>query len=261
VVPNRFPAVSGARGAARENESEPLLISRAATGVHEVVVETPLHNLELPDRDPHQVTLLLEALQQRLASLQERPSTRQVVIFKNKGIEAGTSLDHPHSQIAALDFVPQEVRRRIQVARRFHGKTGRCLVCTILETERRAGLRIVFQAEGFLAFTPYASASAGEVLLVPLEHAPSLVVAPNSLLARLAPALVRLLDRCRAAFADPPHNLALHTAPKRGLGDPSLHWFWQLSPRLTRTAGFELGTGLRINPLAPEDAASLLRQA
>lgn len=224
-----------------------------------MVVETPLHNLELPDRDHHQVEILLEAFQQRLAALHDRSATRHVAIFKNRGVEAGTSLEHPHSQIVCLDFVPTEVMRRVQVARRFHRKTGGCVLCTVLGEERHTGLRIVFEADGFVAFAPYASASAGEMLLVPIHHAPSFVAASGGLREGLGRALVLLLDRCRTAFGDPPYNLVLHTAPKRWLQDPGLHWFWQLSPRLTRPAGFEIGTGVGINTLAPEDAASVLR--
>lgn len=261
VVPNRFPAVSSQPGTARGGGTGPLYASRTATGVHEVVVETPLHNLELPDRNERHVDLLLEAFQQRLVSLLERPTTRHVAIFKNEGLEAGTSLEHPHSQIVGLGFLPADVIGRAQFARRFHQKTGDCVLCTILHEERRGALRIVFEADGFVAFAPYASASAGETLLVPVQHAPSFALVSGGLRIGLGRALAQLLDRCRTAFDDPPYNLVLHTAPKRWLRDPALHWYWQLSPRLSRIAGFELGTGVHINTLAPEDAASMLRSA
>jgi UDPglucose--hexose-1-phosphate uridylyltransferase len=259
VVPNLYPivspAVTGTTGTA------PLLRGRPVTGIHELVVETPLHDKDLPDREQKYVQLLFEVLQARLRHLAARPSTRYVVIFKNKGIEAGTSLHHPHSQIVALDFVPDAVRHRVQIARRFHAESGNCLLCSIVDEERRAGARIVFESDGFVAFAPYASGSAGEALLVPLQHAPSFTTTPAVVCEQLGRSLVALLRRTREAFADPAYNLVLHTAPKRWLADPALHWYWQITPRLTRAAGFELGTGLVINSLAPEEAAAALRDA
>lgn len=255
VVPNLYPVVSAMRTKGRPGRVRP------AGGVHEVAVETPRHNQELPDRDPGQVILLLEAIQRRMRELEGRPATRHMVVFKNRGLEAGTSLDHPHSQIVALDFVPSEVRQRVRIARRHLRSSGSCLLCAVVEDERRDGERIVFERGGFVAFAPYASSFAGEVLLVPLTHAPSFTTVSSEDCERLATSLIDLLRRARAAFNDPPYNLVLHTAPKHWRDDAALHWYWQLTPRLTRQAGFELATGVNINPMLPEDVARLLREA
>jgi UDPglucose--hexose-1-phosphate uridylyltransferase len=116
----------------------------------------------------------------------------------------------------------------------------------------------VFEEGGFVALTPFASANAGEVLLVPVEHATSFSASAGELRGQ-ARALKRLVGRCRAAFDDPAYNLMLHDAPVRAQADPAVHWYWRLSPRRTIAAGFELGSGVRINSLAPEQAAVMLR--
>ncbi len=229
-----------------------------ATGAHEVLIETPRHDLDLPDRDVEAVALMLEALHQRLEALQQRRGTRCVIAFRNHGHEAGTSLDHPHSQIVALDFVPPEVRRRVALQRRFYKRRGRCYVCSLIEDERRDGSRLVLESEGFVALTAYAGVAPGETLLLPLQHAASFT-ASREALSQQATALHELTLRLRDAFDDPPYNLVLHSAPSRALNDPALHWFWQLTPRVTIEAGFELGTGVRVNPLSPEQAAAMLR--
>ncbi|MEO5919265.1 MAG: hypothetical protein ABIQ17_06865, partial [Candidatus Limnocylindrales bacterium] len=60
----------------------------------------------------------------------------------------------------------------------------------------------------------------------------------------------------------PPYNLVLHTAPLRERVDATYHWHWELHPRLRDIAGLELGTGLPVNPVSPEDAVEeLLAQA
>ena len=249
VVPNRYPVV--APGTASRDRSR-------ATGAHEVLVETPRHDLDLPDRGVDSVALMLEALQQRLRALEQRRGTRHVIAFKNRGREAGTSLDHPHSQIMALDFLPPLARRRVVLARRFFQQTGRCYLCTMIEDERRAGLRFVFEREGYVALTSYGCGSPGETLLAPVQHAATFTAARDSL-PQHAGALHELTRRNRDAFDDPPYNLVLQGAPVVSANDPALHWFWQLSPRGTIAAGFELGTGVLVNSLSPEQAAKILR--
>jgi UDPglucose--hexose-1-phosphate uridylyltransferase len=253
VVPNLYPIVSSGRAKARAGRIRP------ATGVHELVVETPSHSEELPDRDAGQVVLLLEAIRRRMSELEARAATRHVIAFKNKGLEAGASLEHPHSQIIALNFVPGDVRQRVRFARRHLKIHGGCPLCAVVELERKDGGRIVFERDQFVAFAPYASSSAGEVLLVPLTHSPSFTTVSSEDCERLAASLIDLLRRARDAFNDPPYNLMLHTAPKRWREDEALHWYWRLTPRLTRQAGLELATGLNINSMLPEDVAELLR--
>jgi UDPglucose--hexose-1-phosphate uridylyltransferase len=257
VVPNLFPVVTAVRADSVAGKAP--FQSGAATGTHEVVIETPSHTDELPDQEQWRVTMLLGAVQQRFRDLEARAGTRYVVFFKNRGGEAGTSLAHPHSQIVALNFLPDRVRRRVQTAQRYFRRTGACLLCDEVGRERNAGARIIFEEDGFMAFAPYASSSPGEALLVPLTHSPSFSDAPAEACEALSRGLQALLRASRAALNDPPYNLVLHTAPKRRQADVALHWYWQMTPRLTRDGGLELGTGLRINPLTPEEAARLLR--
>ena len=254
VVPNLFPAVvpqTDVAGSVRDG----LFRAKPAAGVHEVVIETPLHDQELRARDSGQAYLTVLAYQLRLEALLTQRDIQHVAIFKNKGAEAGTSLAHPHSQIVGLNIVPPAVRLRVQTARAHRRSTGLCLICDLISREREAKARIVRDDDGFVAVEPYAAAAAGETLLLPEDHAPSFTAASKGQLERFAASLVSLLEALGRGFDDPPFNILLHTAPKRWLGDPALHWYLQLTPRLNRIAGFELGTGLRINPLAPEDAA------
>ena len=249
VVPNRYPVVAPGPVAGD---------GTVASGAHELLIETPRHDLDLPDRDVDSVALMLEALYQRLQALQQRRGTRYVIAFRNHGREAGTSLDHPHSQIVALDFVPPAVQRRVALQRRFYKRTGRCYLCSLIEDERRDGSRLVFEGDGFVALASFAGETPGETLLVPSRHAASFTASRDSL-RQHARALHDITLRIRDAFDNPPCNLVLHEPPPRVLNDPALHWCWQLSPRTTIAAGFELGTGVRVNPLSPERAAALLR--
>jgi UDPglucose--hexose-1-phosphate uridylyltransferase len=254
VVPNLFPVVSDPqRGAGAVGNR--FFQSKRAAGVHEVVIETPIHNQELTTRHPALVNLMLKTWRRRLIALMSRPEIQHVVVFKNKGRDAGNSLDHPHSQIVGLNFVPAEVRRRVQTARRFHRRSGNCLVCEAVNEERRAGARVVYEADRLLAFEPFAAGWVGETLLVPLNHSASYTAAADDQLEALGEGIVRVLQGTAESYDDPPFNLVLHTAPKPYASDRALHWYVQLIPRLGQWGGFELGTGVRINPIAPKGVA------
>ena len=78
-------------------------------------------------------------------------------------------------------------------------------------------------------------------------------------LAAAAEALRQVLGRLAASLDGPPYNLVLHTAPLQESVDSTYHWHWEIHPRLREIAGLELGTGLPVNPVAPEDAVDELR--
>jgi UDPglucose--hexose-1-phosphate uridylyltransferase len=258
VVPNLYPAVLDI--ASQPASPDPLRVSRLATGSHEVVIETPRHDLELPDRRHTDVLLLLEAFQRRLRHLQAQFPNGYVSIFKNRGHAAGTSLTHPHSQVVALDFVPEQVLRRVERSRAHYRSTGQCLACAVIDEERRAGTSLVLEQQGAVVLAPFASATPGETLILPLPHEPSFAGAAPGALAGVAAAMIDISRRYRNAFDDPAYNLVLHAAPNAAVSDPALHWYWQLAPRQAETGGFELSTGVNINPLPPEEAAGLLRE-
>src|SRR5262249_61868757 len=71
-------------------------------------------------------------------------------------------------------------------------------------------------------------------------------------------ALRQALPRLAASLDGPPYNLVLHTAPLREQVDVTYHWHWEIHPRLREIAGLELGTGLPVNPVSPEDAVEEL---
>jgi UDPglucose--hexose-1-phosphate uridylyltransferase len=257
VVPNLFAIVSGTAAKMVGEQSA----ARQVTGSHEVVIETPDHGKDLPDRDENEVGVYLGVLQQRLQELLEKSAVRYVSVFKNRGLEAGASLEHPHSQIVALDFLPEVVRRRVRLARRHLKSNATCVVCSMLTREQQDGTRVVAGSEGLVTLAPYASVSAGETLIIPTRHAASFTTASEALIADLARALRTLLRGMRDVWGDPAYNFALETAPARDLTDPALHWYLRLTPRLARTGGFEMGTGVLVNSLDPNDVAAMLRDA
>lgn len=260
VFPNKHAALTTTPSQANASEG---LLFRAVPGfgIHEVLVETPAHNCFPAMLSHEETTLLVQAYQQRFSALAASPSIQYILIFKNHGERAGTSLVHPHSQIIAAPMVPENVLGKRRIAQEHHQNTGKCLYCHLVEEEVRSGARVVYDDELFLVFHPFAAARPAETWIVPRNHQPSLSQVDEPELSRLAAVLNRTLKQLRAGFSDPDLNYAIHSTARSGEHTPYLHWFLQLVPHLSESAGFELGSGININVEPPEHTAELMRRA
>jgi UDPglucose--hexose-1-phosphate uridylyltransferase len=258
VVPNMYPALSTANSAGTPAKG-PLFASLPGTGAHEVVVETPRHN-ELPAEMTEQdLALVLQACQLRYSALAARSETRYVLVFKNHGEAAGTSLRHSHSQIIAAPVLPESERRKGDIAAEHHGETGSCLICQLLREECRDARRLVSQGDGFTVFCPFFAARPAETWIVPIGHQQSFALVEEAALEDLASVLQQTLRRIDSAFSDPDFNYVVQSAPVGEETLPHHHWYMRIIPRLATPAGFELGSEVYINTLSPESAAARLR--
>ena len=229
-------------------------------GVHEVIIESPIHIRSVTELSPDQAHLPLVAWRDRLRVLTENPSLEYAQIFRNAGPEAGASIEHLHSQLIAVPFLPPRIAEEDRRVKEAHAQTGRCLTCQVLEQELRAEERIIFRTPRFVVFTPHASRCPFETWIVPRHHVASIAEADESILRELADVSRRIVGRMEGLLVRPSYNMVLVNAPLRSKGSAAWHWRIELFPRLTHQAGFEWGTGCLINPVPPEDAAHQLRQ-
>lgn len=263
VVPNKFPALT--RGTPPPMPAESVFPSMEGTGVHEVVIENPVHGLELADLPVAHVRDVLGVFQARIRTIESELHYQYVQLFKNKGKEAGASLSHPHSQIVATPIVPKRVKEEIYGADRLLRSFRECGFCRILREEEAAGKRIVARDRHFTAVAPFASRFPFEMTVYPRRHSAFFTDVGGDELLGLAETLKRVLTRLKDTVGDPPYNMVLHQAPNRALSlkgwpdiDRSYHWHLEIFPILTKVAGFEWGTGFYINPVPPETAAQFL---
>lgn len=259
VIRNRFPAFVP-DGDPTRRLSAGHFRRMTAVGAHEVIIETPHHTRPIADMSDEDVTRIFEAYQRRYRTLRRFPGVQVVVIFKNYGEEAGTSLLHPHSQIIAAPVETPIVRRKYQVARDHYEEYGTCLYCDVRDWERTAGERVIFETAHFIAVHPYASRWPFETWILPLRHTPSLGAASAPQLREAALATRRVLWLLRASVGDAPFNYVVHTAPVADEDRPYFLWHIQIVPRLTVAAGFEMGSGMYINVALPEETAAALRE-
>ncbi|MEZ0276441.1 MAG: galactose-1-phosphate uridylyltransferase [Roseimicrobium sp.] len=258
VLPNKFAAFTPVEDLKRT--SQKTFRSMAAAGSHEVVVEHPRHDLALADMEVPHLASILRVYRDRYTALKQQAHVESIVIFKNHGERAGTSLLHPHSQIIASPVISCQVRMRLQEARRYHELHGGCLYCRVLQDEMEAGERIIESSASFTAFVPYASLSPYHLWIFPKVHEPSFDSIQEEQIDELAGVLSRQLRRIRAVAGDPDYNITIRSAPVGEETACCFHWYLAVVPRVNHLAGFELGSGSYINSLPPEICAELLRK-
>ena len=159
----------------------------------------------------------------------------------------------------ALPIVPSEVRVRAVSARTHFDEVGACAYCEMLQEELADGRRIILESEHFVAFSPYAASTPFHVWIVPKQHSASLLHATPAALEDLGRSLHFILRSLYVGLNNPDFNYVLRSAPVRDLGAPYLHWYITIVPRISLAAGFELGSGIYINPSLPEECADYLR--
>jgi UDPglucose--hexose-1-phosphate uridylyltransferase len=257
VVYNKYPALSKDGELIRAFDGVHRRIS--GVGYHEIVVESPKHNTTLALMKPEEIKYFLETCYSRGWGIRQDPRIEQVVYFKNHGDRAGASLKHPHSQIIGLPVVPSEVRRRIDEARRYFDDTGNCALCVMMADELENQARLVSVSEHFVAFMLYASPSPFHMWITPRKHSVSYLYSQIEELADLAHILRDVLRKLYIGLHDPDYNLIIRTSPVKEISNDYLHWYIAIVPRLSQSAGFELGSGIFINPSIPEESAAFLR--
>ncbi len=253
VVPNLYPAFEGTVPMAVTNLG-PVFTQAPGSGVHEVLLFGPEHHRSWADLDDQHAALVMRAVAERMTAHSSLPGLRYSQAIVNAGREAGASIEHPHGQLMGIPFVPREITDEQAGFARF---AGNCLLCAALDAEESAGNRIVHADDDVLVVCPYWSGTPFEMLVLPRNHGPHLARASTSDLDAVGRALQRSLAALRARLGDVAYNVIFHSAPYRTAGD--FHWHAHVLPKVATVAGFELGTGVVINVVAPEDAASSLR--
>ncbi len=255
VIPNLYPAFQGDEGFAVHHEG-PVHVMAEGTGIHEVFVYSPEHDLSLDGLDDATAGQFMLALKRRFEDHATIPYIRYTQAIVNHGREAGASLAHPHGQLLGLPFVPGEVLDEERAFARF---AGGCLLCTTVEAELTTGERIVFANDDVAVICPYWSGSPYELLIVPRRHDQHLQDADEPSLEAVGRALRDATAFLNRAIGDVAYNVGFHTAPHAHTGE--YHWHIHIWPNLVTQAGFERGTGVLINIVPPEHAAETLRGA
>ncbi len=258
VTPNKFPALIP-EGSLSRQATDGFFRKMDGVGRHEVIIETPRHDLSIPTMEDKQVEEILLTYRERYLALREDPRFKLIIIFKNHGPRAGTSLEHPHSQLVAMPIVPLTIRYRFEKAAGHFDDEGTCVYCDILKEGLRARSRLILESDRFATFHPFASRAPFETWIIPKRHQASFSALSMEEAKEFAWVLKRTLLQLYQGLNNPDYNYIIHSAPIKDEQEEYFHWHLQILPRLVTPAGFELGTGMFINTALPEETAAFIR--
>jgi UDPglucose--hexose-1-phosphate uridylyltransferase len=250
-------------------------------GRHEVIIDHNNHGISMHEMSKQHLVTLLSAYRERMIALYEADKRiRYVLVFKNFGPAAGASIPHTHSQVIAMPVVPENVLNEVQYARLHHDKHHQCIYCSLInealtfeatiydresgEIRRKinVGQYIIERSEKFIAIKPFASRYEWEVHILPLQHEADFTNVREEDLEDMARLLKRTMARLDSVIGGAQYNFFLHSLPhgeEHAEDAPAYHWHLEICPRTSIPTGFELGSGLFVSTISPEDAAEQLR--
>ncbi|MCD1294669.1 galactose-1-phosphate uridylyltransferase [Methanocella sp. CWC-04] len=237
VIPNLYPAVKP------EDPESGQYEEMVASGVHEVIVESPEHGRQPQFMSDDEIKLLFQAYSDRFIEVSRLPFVRYVSIFRNHGKDAGASLSHPHSQLITLPVVPGMIRDQFDKD------------YTKIMVKEENSPRLVLTTEHTLAFAPYASSFPYEIWVFPRKPRKNISELTVEERDDFAIAMRDVLSRLYRLLSDPPYNYCFMQSVSE-----DMHMHIRICPKLGMLAGFELNTGMNINSVPPEDAARSLRE-
>ena len=257
VVPNKFPAL--VPNASASSKKYGVYMVMDGFGLHEVVIHSPEHLENISLLSESEIKLIIEVYIKRLRQIKKDIRIESVIIMLNQGKEAGASLEHSHSQIFALPLSPPVLEKEIYGTRSYFKNNQRCAMCDLLNFEIRENKRVVFKNEDFLIIQPFASRNPFETWIVPRRHYPNFENISDIEIKSFARCLKLLVDFFYFELNEPPFNYYIHTGPLQYEAEDHYHWHFELIPKLSIKAGFEIATGIDICITTPEYTAEFMK--
>jgi len=250
-------------------------------GRHEVIIDHSEHGIAVYDMTEQHIAQVFKTYRNRMLALYEADDRiRYVLVFKNFGPAAGASIPHTHSQLIAMPVIPENVHSEIHHSEDYFEKHHQCIFCSLIDealtfeatiydrdsgqVRRKVdiGQYIIERTEHFIAIKPFASRYEWEVHIFPLNHQADFIDCSDDFLDDFSGLLQRTMRRLDTVLEGVQYNYFMHTLPH---GDEykknakSYHWHLEITPRTSIPTGFELGSGLFVNTISPEEAAQQLR--
>lgn len=227
-------------------------------GFHEVII-TRDHKKHLAIMPTENVEEVIKAYQERYLALMDHRFVNYIFVFHNHGKEAGASIPHPHTQLVAMPILPADVRRSLNGAKKYHDEHQKCAHCEMIAWEKEEK-RLIFQNKYFIVFAPFVPRVNFELRIYPRKHLSNFEKITEIERKYLAEALQKALSSLCKGLKNPAYNFFIHTAPCDGKDYSYYHWHIEILPKTNTWAGLELGTGVEVLTIKPEEVAKFLRK-
>lgn len=258
IFPNKYPVVYDSKTCPAV---EKLGIYERADGIgfQEVVLARD-HERHFAKMTAKEIEVLIEAYVARFQALRSEECAEYILIMHNHGPAAGASVPHPHSQIFAIPFVPPDVASSIEGSRNYFRKHRKCVHCDMIKNDLREKKRVIFENRHFVIVSPYASRVAFETRIYPKLHESRFEVIDIEQRKDLSEVMKFIFSKLNKNLQNPDYNFVVHTAPPNAKDASHYHWHVEILPRVGTWGGLELGSGIEVIKVAPEEAARILKK-
>ncbi len=287
VIPNKYPAFIHKNVCPAVLKNGPYSVIEGI-GYHDLVI-TRDHHKNFPLLDKKSANLVFQAFQERYQMFIKDSCSAYVSIFHNWGPKAGASIHHPHYQIISIPVIPPDINHSLSGSARYFSKHKKCVHCVMIEREKKIKKRIVYENKGAIVFAPFVSREPFELRVFPQKHLPYFEDTKKEDLEFVVDALQKALMKIETKLNNPDYNFFIHTAPilnlvrnrtqihfvkndisngvkasaiSNGVNKKNYkhyHWHIEIQPKISISAGFELGTGIEITVVDPDEAAKILK--
>lgn len=230
-------------------------------GAHEIIIDSPHHYTSIRQWNSEEIGNWFKTLRARIGDLRHDSRLSHFSMVKNEGIESGASVEHCHTQIIALPFIPHIERSRMEREAEYYATHRVALIESILRVEEEKKERVVATSEDFTAFCPYASSSPFEIMISSKRYLGGIDSLNDHSICDLSTLLKRVLEQLEEQLGDFSSTISILT-PHPNEFSPFVdahRLIVRILPRIYRISGFELESQISINPVSPENAAQLLR--
>jgi len=256
VIPNKYPTYEAGGRRTAEEDTGPYEACNSP-GLQELIIPTPRHVCSLSELELEEFAVGLIAAQQRIDSWRQSGAVRHAMLFKNCRFEAGASIEHTHFQLLGSPLLSRQLEARAERFREHLSRKGVTPLEELVAFEEQQEVRMVARTKHFLMVCPFASRWAFQIWIIPRTRPPAFSECPPEMLDELAQLGRTAVSKLEVLLSLPAYNWMLHQLPFSDAA--SDHWFVEISPRLSKIAGYELGTEIWVNAVAPEAAVKRLR--
>lgn len=260
IIKNKFPAVIEGEIGPRERIG-PFDVTDAR-GLHEIVIFRE-HDHDLYDFSKAEFEMTLKVYQDRFLAMSQYSASKYILIFHNHGPGAGASLKHPHTQIVSMPILSPDIKRSILGSEHYYRENRRRVYDVMLEWEKKEGKRIVYENGNFIAYCPFVSKTPYDVRIYSKESHAHFEKMPPEKVPDLADVMGTVIRKVGKALNRPDYNFFIHTAPLGGTSE-DIHefysWHIEILPKMKIEGAFELGSGVEVNVIDPNEAAELFRK-
>jgi UDPglucose--hexose-1-phosphate uridylyltransferase len=259
VVPNLYNALSIEEESTSKREGG--FEKKSGFGAHEVIIETREHHLQMFDYEIENFINYFNIIKKRVSELKRDTRLKYFSIFKNNGLDSGATLEHSHSQLIAMPFIPTNIANELKEYKAFKEEHDRSFFDDLIYDEKKFKKGIVFENSSFIAYCPYASTFSFEVIIMAKENIPTIEDCEDRHIYALSEIMQFVFSKYKLALGEIPFNMLIKNGDIQANKEDNPNRFHiQICPRIYKIAGFELDSKIHINTILPELAAQIIKE-